>query len=118
MTRQALDLVQTTLLGEAAEHAPFAILVADESMRYLAVNRAACELLGYRREEILEMHVPDVARDEDAPDLYAELVRTGELSGEMVLTRKDGTRVEVDFTAVRTMVAGMPVYISFARPAA
>ena len=39
-------LVQSILLGDAVEHAPVAILVADEEMRYVAVNNYACELLG------------------------------------------------------------------------
>ena len=31
-------LVQSVLLGEAVEHAPVAILVADDEMRYVAAN--------------------------------------------------------------------------------
>ena len=42
-------LVQTVLLGEAVEHAPVAILVADEEMRYVAANATATKLFGYTR---------------------------------------------------------------------
>ena len=48
-------LVQSVLLGEAVEHAPVAILVADDEMRYVAANATACELLGYTREELLQL---------------------------------------------------------------
>ena len=51
----AEPLVQAGLLGEAIDRAPDAVLVADESMRYLAVNQAACRLLGYTREELLAL---------------------------------------------------------------
>ena len=50
-------LVQSVLLGEAVEHAPVAILVADDEMRYVAANATACELLGYTREELLQLRV-------------------------------------------------------------
>ena len=46
-------LIQTSLLGEAIENGPVAVFVADEHGRYVAVNRAACQLLGYTREELL-----------------------------------------------------------------
>ena len=59
-------LVQSILLGDAVEHAPVAILVADEEMRYVAANLTACELLGYTRDELLRLRVTDVARYEEA----------------------------------------------------
>ena len=46
-------LIQASLLGEAAEHAPFAMLVADEEGHYVAANLAACLMLGYTRDELL-----------------------------------------------------------------
>jgi PAS domain S-box-containing protein len=58
MIVDAQDLIQTTLLGEAAENAPLGIFVADDEMGYIAVNRRACELLGYDREELLRSRLP------------------------------------------------------------
>jgi PAS domain-containing protein len=43
-------LIQTALLGEAIESGPALVFVADEEMRYIAVNRYACESLGYARD--------------------------------------------------------------------
>ena len=34
---------------------PMAIFVADDDGRYIAVNAYACELLGYTRDELLEL---------------------------------------------------------------
>src|ERR1700751_4179359 len=46
-------LIQASLRGEAVEHGPAAVFVADEHGRYVAVNQAACKLVGYEREELL-----------------------------------------------------------------
>ena len=56
-------LIQTALLGEAVEAGPALVFVADEQMRYIAVNQFACAALGYTREELLALHVPDIARE-------------------------------------------------------
>ncbi len=105
-------LIQVSLLGEALENGPAAVFVADENGRYIAVNRAACELLGYTREELLARRVTDVARYAEAPDEYGELAANGRTSGTSVLTRKDGTTVEFRYVAGETVVAGMPVFVS------
>ena len=42
-------MIQASLLGEAIENAPMAAFVAEENGRYVAVNRAACAMLGYER---------------------------------------------------------------------
>src|SRR3712207_4987694 len=40
-----------------------ALLVADVQDRYVDANPAACDLLGYTREELLTLHAPDVLAD-------------------------------------------------------
>lgn len=105
-------LIQTSLLGEASEHAPFAMLVADEDGRYVAVNQAACALLGYSREELLALRMPDVARYPSAPGEYDEMRQTGSRVGTSDLTRKDGTTVRFQYIAGATVVAGMPLYVA------
>jgi PAS domain S-box-containing protein len=113
----ALDLIQTTLLGEAADHAPIAIFVADEDMRYLAVNRRACDLLGYTRMELLEMHVSDVSPMPLASQLFDRLVRRGSQSGTVALRRRDGSELVASYEARETTMAGMRVFVSFVQPA-
>jgi PAS domain-containing protein len=39
-------LIQTALLVEAVEAGPALVFVADEQMRYIAVNQFACQALG------------------------------------------------------------------------
>ena len=72
---QADALIQGVLVGEAVANAGYIVLVADENMRYLAVSDAACELLGYSREELLGLTVPDLVVETHASDLYDEFIR-------------------------------------------
>jgi len=103
-------LIQASLLGEAVEHGPAAVFVADENGRYVAVNQAACTLVGYTREELLALHVADIASDEDGK--WQEMQQNGRVSGTSTLSCKDGSRVEFAYVAGATVVAGMPVYVS------
>ena len=105
-------LIQTSLLGEAIENGPVVVLVADEYGRYVAVNQAACLLLGYSREELLTLRVTDVACYDQATADWAELELRGTRSGIAQVTRKDGSSVELAYIAGATVIAGMPVYVS------
>jgi len=102
-------LIQTSLLGEAIEHAPVAVFVADEQGQFVAVNQAACVLLGYDRGELLQCSVsdisPDGSVDEQPPSERRMGVRTS------ALTRKDGTTVQFTYATGATTVAGMPVSV-------
>ena len=109
-------LVQASLIGEAIDHGPALVFVADEDMRYAAVNAYACDLLGYTREELLGMAVTDVARYPEAEDEYEELVDRREAEGVAELTRKDGSTFRIRYLATKTTIAGMPYYVSIGRP--
>ena len=105
-------MIQASLLGEALENAPMAAFVADENGRYIAVNRAACAMLGYSREELLTLRVTDVARYDEARAEYQEMTQEGSMAGTTVLTRKGGETVEFTYVAGATVVAGMQVFVS------
>lgn len=108
----AEPLLQAALLGEAVDHAPVLVFVADESMRYLAVNQRACDVLGYTREELLALRVTDVATYPEAASDYGELQRERERRGVCELRRKDGTPVQYRYDASETEIAGMLFYVS------
>jgi PAS domain S-box-containing protein len=114
----AHDLIQQNLLGEAIDAGPIAIFVADEDHDYLAVNRYACELLGYTREELLELRVTDVAVNTGAPDDYEQMMRSGSHVGLTILRRKDGSELPMNFRAGETTVGGMTVYVGVCWPVA
>jgi PAS domain S-box-containing protein len=105
-------LVQASLLGEAIDNGPTAVFVADETMQYVAVNRYACDLLGYDRPELLKLRVTDVAAGGDAGGEFAEMVEAGIREGTTRLRRKDGSTVEFRYRAGTTIVAGLTVYVS------
>jgi PAS domain S-box-containing protein len=105
-------LIQTSLLGEAVENGPAAVFVADEEGRYVAINPAACILLGYSREELLAMQVSNVARDSEAAEDWSAMTKGGTSIGTSVLTCKDGTTVDFTYVAGATIVAGMSVYVA------
>ena len=111
------DLVQKSLVGEALEHGPVAVFVADDDGRYLAVNAYACELLGYTRSELLGLRVADVAVDQDAQSNFAEMKRRGAHTGMTRLRHNDGSVHEMHFRASQTTVGGMLVYIGTCWPA-
>jgi PAS domain S-box-containing protein len=110
--RAAADLIQPGLLGEAVDSGPALVFVADDDGRYVAVNRRACEVLGYDREELLELRVTDVATGDEAPDLYTALLRAGTAAGMTTLRAKDGTLYDFTYRAMETTTAGMPFWVS------
>ena len=108
----AQPLVQAGLLGEAIDAGPALVFVADEEMRFLAVNEAACSALGYGREELLGLRVSDVAVGPSVEEDYAAMVATGEAVGRSELICSDGSRLTVDYRASRVTVAQLTMYVS------
>jgi PAS domain S-box-containing protein len=109
-------LVQSVLLGEAVEHAPVAILVADEEMRYVAANATACELLGYSREELLTLKLTDVARYPEAEGEFEAMISAGELAGRMTVVCKDGSKRNLRHRSSETSIAGITYYVAVLWP--
>jgi PAS domain S-box-containing protein len=111
----AARLGQVALLGEAAECvAGVAIFVWDEDRNYVAVNEAACELLGRSRAEILKMKVGDMTADRAAP--YFEAVQRGHgpHSGTLRVDLAEGV-LEIEWVNARTTIAGLPYMVSVCR---
>jgi PAS domain S-box-containing protein len=80
-----------------------AILLADDEGRYRDANPAACELLGYTREELVTLSVwditPQVSRAAGRR-MWQTFVQEGSMSGEYTVVCKDGTRRDLEFRAV------------------
>ena len=106
------QLVQAVLLGEAVEHAPVAILVADDEMRYVAANITACELLGYTRDELLRLRVTDIASYPEAEGEFEAMIAAGELIGRTVVTPKDGSRRSLHHRSSEVKIAGLTYYVA------
>lgn len=54
------NMRQLEMIGFALENAPDSITIADAAYRFVYVNKKACKSLGYSREELMKMNVPDV----------------------------------------------------------
>jgi PAS domain S-box-containing protein len=111
-----LAFIQASLLGEAVDSAPVAVLVADETGRYAAVNRYACEMLGYSRDELLTLSVTDVGASGDVEAHYQRFVAERFEEGTTTVRRKDGTLLAFTYRAGETKIAGMTYYVSVGAP--
>lgn len=83
--------------------APDAFFLSDLDARFMDVNQAACQLIGYERDELLAKTIFDIIPTEDAERLKttrAELLKPGTtIKNEWRLKRKDGTLVPVEVAA-------------------
>lgn len=112
----ANPLVQASLLGEAVDAADLAILVSAEDGRCIAVNRQACALLGYTREEFLKLEVTEFVPDTDPRECYREVHSTGHSEGIANAIRSDGTALPMRYWSTPTRVAQMRLVLSLGRP--
>lgn len=108
--------MQSVLLGEAVEHAPVAILVADEEMRYVAANATATELLGYSREELLLLKVTDVARYPEAEGEFEAMMEQGQASGRTTVVCRDGSKRNLRHRSSETRIGGLTYYVAVLWP--
>jgi PAS domain S-box-containing protein len=53
------------LMQFAFDHVPEGILVADTDKRFRFANQAACQILGYNKEELEALRIPDIAPNHD-----------------------------------------------------
>jgi len=83
---------------------PEALFVEDLDLSILEVNRMACEMLGYTRDELLKMKVSDLLPPEEMDRVMSymeEFNRNGFVRFQTVSLRKDGTPVPVEVIAHR-----------------
>lgn len=100
------------VLSAAIDEAPVCVFVADQEMRYVAVNQYACELLGYAEEELLQLNVSDVATYEEAPREYSQMVEHAYMRGRSRLRCRDGEQVWLTYVAGEVKVDGRRLYVS------
>lgn len=87
------------------EQANDAIFLNALDDRIIDVNHRACELLGYTRQELLGMKVPDLqvpeVRGQEGSVIKEELERYGGVPFETVEIHRDGTRIPVEISTAR-----------------
>ena len=83
-------LIQTSLDG---------FWINDFSGRILDVNEAYCQMLGYTREELLRMSIPDIEVSEAPEETAAHIQKIIQTGGDQFQSRhrrKDGVVIDVD----------------------
>lgn len=86
------------------EQAADGITIADYQGKYTEVNSRACEMLGYSREEFLQMSISDVVPAEDLianpyQDNFDKMFAGEAIFNERRLRRKDGTLFYVEISS-------------------
>lgn len=79
---------------DLVEQAVDGIFVCDPQGHYLDVNTAGAAMLGYTREELLKLGIPDVIEPDEAPRLALEIAKLkegGVTLSEWRFRRKDGS---------------------------
>jgi len=94
-----------------------AILVADESGRYIDANPAAEVLLGFARDELLTRSVTDlVAGDREwTVGEFAAFREAGAWRNELELRHRDGHLIPVEALATATALPDSTIYLSAIR---
>ena len=105
LLRQERDRLRESeeLYANMVELAAIGISHVDVNGRFVHVNRRLCEMLGYTRDELLELNVLDVSHPEDRWQTDKDRLRlqAGEIDcfkAEKRYVRKDGTPIWVHLT--------------------
>ena len=94
------------------ENAPDGVFVVDNNGRYLEVNKSACRITGYSKEEIINMSIRDLLAKESLEDGLAhfnKLIETGAATSDLWHKHKDGSKRCLTINAIKlsgTMILG------------
>jgi len=94
--------------------APSGIFVADGNGFYLEVNKAAEEITGYSRSELLKMNLMDLIVHQDhqkAEAHFKTVVQAGASEGELSYIKKDGS---LCWLSVKAVKLGQDRFLAFA----
>ncbi len=100
------------------DNAGDAIYIYDLDGNFLAVNKNACELLGYTEKEILRLRLEDIDADhspQKCQRMLEELKKSGRLFIESEHCTKDGKKIPIEFSARIIQFDDKPAVLSIAR---
>ncbi|HQT95801.1 MAG TPA: PAS domain S-box protein, partial [Thermoanaerobaculaceae bacterium] len=95
-----------------------AIFISDAESRFTAVNRAACDLTGYSNEELLAMRIGDLHEEVDLhayTTLHDRILAGDDMISSAKIKRKDGRKVDTEFSSRRILIEGVPHMHTVAR---
>jgi len=89
------------LMQCAFDHVPDPVLVAGPDKRFCFANKAACDSLGYTREELMALRIPDVAPQHDTARFrqHLETLKQGQpLTYQSIHRTKDGREFPIEIS--------------------
>ena len=102
---------RTAALGESEEkfrnyirRAPDGVFIVDDAGQYVEVNKSACQIMGYSKEELKKMSIRDLLDKESLKDGLAhfkKLLKTGAAVSDLWHKRKDGLKRCLTVNAVK-----------------
>ena len=103
------DLIIGSLLADAVDGAGLGLFVYDEEGRYIAVNRAAADMLGYTREDLMRRDVGTFTPG----GLDRSLLQLNSLrEGVRKLRRRDGSEIVTAFVVVPARVSSLGYHLA------
>jgi len=118
ITQRRKDEAVLRLTQFLLDHAGEGAFWADSDGRFFYVNEAACALMGYSREELLALAVPDILPPESASlfqALSGRVREEGPFTFEAVHLRKDGERFPAEVSLNYLDYQGRQCFCAFAR---
>lgn len=109
LTAREAELYYRNIVEGSAD----AIIVVDSNGHYREINRAATELFGYTRHELLQMSVGSLAESDH--DDFRQAQQAGYWRGERSILRKDGTPVDVESHITALRLPQETVYLMLSR---
>lgn len=110
MREIAAAAAQEALLGQAVAASGAGLLLNDDTLRYVAANSAACKLLGYTRDQLLGLRVPDVAEGPTGGlvDAAREVLDGKIRHGTVSIRRKEGHSFPAQYVSAPATIGGVP----------
>ena len=78
------------------------VVVVDKDRHYTFVSDAVCDLLGFRRAELIGRQIEEITHGKKSADVekqFKDFVRTGHMDGEFVLRHRSGKPIPIHYSA-------------------
>lgn len=105
-TMTDIDCVKKTEIKYCSyvNNSPDGVYVVDLNGNYLDVNQAACNMVGYSKEELLQMTIKDLASPQNISEVIKQfkvLINKGRISDEILIRKKDGDNMWMQLDAIK-----------------
>jgi diguanylate cyclase (GGDEF)-like protein/PAS domain S-box-containing protein len=107
------EVAKEAAIGQAMNWQPgllenglFGMALIDPQFRVVSANRSLCRMLGYEEQEMLSLHIQDIAQDSDTCMRLFEQVRTAvvpasKIEGQFLKKNKESLWIQITASAVR-----------------